>query len=123
MKLNDDNCHLMVFGNTKNVTTIKIGNAEIKESYSDKLLGITFDKKLSFKQHIEDLCKKANKTLHVLPRVSYFMDPVNCYLQGHMRLKHSYQTPGTILLMYYKLYFRYFIQFTLIALRRQIYPV
>ena len=56
MKLNDGKCHLMIFGNTKNVTTIKIGNAEIKESYSEKLLGITFDKKLSFKKHIEDLC-------------------------------------------------------------------
>ena len=75
MKLNDDKCHLMIFGNTKNVTTINIGNAEIKESYSEKLLGITFDKKLSFKQHIENLCKKANQKLHALARVSYFMDP------------------------------------------------
>ena len=75
MKLNDDKCHLMIFGNTKNVTTIKIGNAEIKESHSEKLLGITFDKKLSFKKHIEDLCKKANQKLHALARVSYLLDP------------------------------------------------
>ena len=75
MRLNDDKCHLMIFGNTKNVTTINIGDAEIKESYSEKLLGITFDKKLSFKQHIEDLCRKANQKLHALARVSYFMDP------------------------------------------------
>ena len=62
MKLNDDKCHLMIFGNKKKFTTIKTGNAEIKESYSEKLLGITFDKKLSFKQHIEDqrICKKVN---------------------------------------------------------------
>ena len=73
--LNDDKCHLMIFGNTKNDTTIKIGSAEIKESYSEKLLGITFDKKLSFKTHIKDLCKKANQKLHALTRVSYFMDP------------------------------------------------
>ena len=39
------------------------------------MLGITFDKKLAFKQHIEDLCKKANQKLHALARVSYFMDP------------------------------------------------
>ena len=66
MKLNDDKCHLMIFGSTTNFTTIKIGNAEIKESYSEKLLGIIFDKKLSFKQQFEDLCKKANQKLHAL---------------------------------------------------------
>lgn len=75
MKLNDDKCHLMIFGSTKNDTMIKIENAEVKESYREKLLGITFDKKLGFKKHIEDLCKKANQKLHALARVSYFMDP------------------------------------------------
>ena len=57
MALNDDKCHPKILGNTKNDTTIKIGNAEIKESYSDELLGITFDKKLRLKKHIKDLCK------------------------------------------------------------------
>ena len=38
------------------------------------MLGITFDKKLSFKKHIEDLCKKANQKLHALARVSYLLD-------------------------------------------------
>ena len=38
MKLNDDKCHLITFGNTKNDTTIKTGNAEIKESDSENFL-------------------------------------------------------------------------------------
>ena len=63
------------FWQHNNVTTIKIGNAELKESYSGKLLGITFDKKLSFRKHIEDLCKTANQRIHALARVSYFVDP------------------------------------------------
>ena len=47
MELNDDKCHRMIVGHTKSVTTSKSGNAEIKESYHEKLLGITFDKKLN----------------------------------------------------------------------------
>ena len=74
MKLNDDKCHLMTFGNKTNDATAKIGNSEIKESTSEKLLGITFDIKLSFKKHVEDLCKIANQKLHALARVSNVMD-------------------------------------------------
>ena len=31
-KLNDEKCHLLVFGDKNTKTTIKIGNSEIKES-------------------------------------------------------------------------------------------
>ena len=75
MTLNDDYYYVMILGNTNNDTTIKIGNAKIKESYSEKLLGTTFDKKLSFKKHMKDLCKNANQKFHALARVSYFMNP------------------------------------------------
>ena len=61
--------------NTK--TTTKIGNSEIKESDCEKLQGITFDKKLSFKKHIEDLCRKANQKIHALASFSNNIDPVN----------------------------------------------
>ena len=33
----------------------------VKESEYEKLLGITVDKKLSFRKHIEEFCKKTNK--------------------------------------------------------------
>ena len=67
MKLNADKCHLMIFGNKTNDAIVKIGNSEIKESISEKLLGITFDKKLSFKEHVEDLRKKLIKgSMHLL---------------------------------------------------------
>ena len=51
LKLKDEKCHLMVFGDKSTETTINIGNSEIKESDYDKLLGITFGKKLTFKKH------------------------------------------------------------------------
>ena len=36
-----------------------VGEAQIEESDDEKLLGITLDKKLSFKKHVQTLCKKA----------------------------------------------------------------
>ena len=37
---------------------------------------MTFDKKLSFKKHVEDLYKKANQKLHALARLSNYIDPI-----------------------------------------------
>ena len=55
MKLNEDKCHLMIFGNKCEDSVVNIGNSIIKESDYEKLLGATFDKKLSFAKHMEDL--------------------------------------------------------------------
>ena len=43
-------------------------------------MGVTFDRKLSFTKHVEDLCKKANRKLHALARLSNFTDPVKLKL-------------------------------------------
>ena len=73
---NDEKCHLMVFGDENTEIAIKIGNSEIMESVCEKLLGIVFDRKLNFKKHIEDLCRKANQTIHTLACLSNYIDPV-----------------------------------------------
>jgi len=41
---------------------------------SVKLLGVEIDNKLSFKNHINIICKKANQKLNALARVSSYMD-------------------------------------------------
>ena len=56
MKLNTDKCHLLL--NTQDQNFLKIGNFNIKNSFFEKLLGITFDCKLKFSNYIEDICKK-----------------------------------------------------------------
>ena len=67
LKLNDDKCHLMIFGNKCSKATVTIRSSTIMESEYEKLLGIPFDKKLSFRKHIEDLCKKSTKnSMHLL---------------------------------------------------------
>ena len=51
-----------------------IGNFNIKNSFSVKLLGITFDWKLKFSNHMEDICKKATRKLNSLSRIVPYMD-------------------------------------------------
>ena len=72
MKLNTDQCHLLL--NTQNQNFLKIGNFNIKNSFSEKLLGITFDCKLKFSNHVEDICKKATRKLNDLSRIVPYMD-------------------------------------------------
>ena len=43
MKLNEDKCHLMVFGGKSNEVSVKIGETGVKESKEEKLLRIIFD--------------------------------------------------------------------------------
>ena len=51
-----------------------MGQYEIHNSQSEKLLGITIDNNLTFNDHVADLCKKATKKLHALTRVSRYMN-------------------------------------------------
>ena len=54
MKINAGKCHLLV--STNNTVKIKIGIFHITNSKSEKLLGVKFDHKLSFDDHISELC-------------------------------------------------------------------
>ena len=66
----------MIFGDKSTEATVSIGNSRINESDYEQLLGVTFDKKLSFKKHVQDLSKKANQKLHALARLSNYIDPI-----------------------------------------------
>ena len=72
MRINADKCHLLV--STNNTAKIKIGNFDITNSKSEKLLGVKFDYKLSFDDHISELCKKARRNIHALSRVASHMN-------------------------------------------------
>ena len=59
MKLNTDKCHLLL--NSQEPNALKIGDLHINNSLSEKLLDITFDCKLKFNKHIEDICQIASQ--------------------------------------------------------------
>ena len=67
---NADKCHLLVSAN--NTTKIKLGNFDITNSKSEKLLGVKFDHKLSFDNHISE--QKASRKIHAMPRVASYMN-------------------------------------------------
>ena len=54
IKLNADKCRLLL--NSQESNTLKISDLHINNSLSEKLLGITFDCKLKFNKHTEDIC-------------------------------------------------------------------
>ena len=58
MKSNNGKCHLIIINNEN--SAILIGDKEITGSKTVKLLGITIDNKLSFNEHVTNICKKAN---------------------------------------------------------------
>ena len=72
MKANPDKCHLLVTTNA--LTSVNINGFQITHSIEEKLLGIKFNSKLSFENHVSSLCKKASQTLHALARIVNYMN-------------------------------------------------
>ena len=52
---------------------VNTGNYTIDNSECEKLLGVKIDVNLNFSDHISDLCKKANRKISALARVTPFM--------------------------------------------------
>ena len=71
MKANPEKCHLLISSTSQ--SQFKIGNVTIKSSICEKLLVIKIDNKLMLNAHVEDLCKKANRKIHALARVTPYM--------------------------------------------------
>ena len=59
LKGNADKCHFPV--STSQDVSLNVNNFKIKNSDCDKLLGVKFDSKLTFDQHITDLCRGASR--------------------------------------------------------------
>ena len=68
MKLNTDKC--LVLLNSQGPKTIKTGNLCIKNSSCEKMLGINFDYKLKFTNHIDETFKKTSRKSNALARTA-----------------------------------------------------
>ena len=73
--LDTNKCHLIL--NSQEPNTLKIGDLHMNNILSEKLLGITFDCKLKFNKHIEDICQRASHKLNALARLAQYMEKTN----------------------------------------------
>ena len=69
MVLKTGKCHLCLGKNTENETFI-FNDTHINNNKEEKILGATTDKKMTFSNHIRELCKKASQKILVLSRIS-----------------------------------------------------
>ena len=69
MKLNQSKCHFLAAGSPEQLW-VRVGDEKIWESQTEKLLGVTVDKNLSFEPHLKMLCKKVNQKVSALARIA-----------------------------------------------------
>ena len=72
MKAIKDKCNLIISNNEK--VSMKIDNIELENTSSEKLLGITIDSKLNFKEHLEEIIKKASRKVNVFSRITPYIN-------------------------------------------------
>ena len=72
LKLSPHKTQCITFGkyDTTNTRPLQINNIDIPFSETAKFLGITFDKQLTFRQHIMDITSRAQKRMNVLRALS-----------------------------------------------------
>ena len=72
LKGNASKCHLLI-SSGENVH-VNIGTSQIKNSDCERLLGIDIDCKLSFENHINQICSKARAKFKALARIALFLN-------------------------------------------------
>ncbi len=64
--------HLLIIGN--NTIQLTLRAATIDQEDCVKLLGVNIDKKLDFKFHVNEICRKAGRQLNALRRQSRLLN-------------------------------------------------
>ena len=67
LKANQDKCHFLSSLDIN--TKISLPACILENSDSQKLLGVTIDRKLNFNEHVTNLCDKASKKVQALARI------------------------------------------------------
>ena len=84
LKANPRKFHFMILGDkSHHKHELKINYIKTESSDGNLLLGITIDKKLTFKQHIENLCRKAQYKLRALRRIRKFLTSEKAKILGN----------------------------------------
>ena len=74
MKANPKKFQFMILGkSTRQTIILNINNIKIRETQIVELLGLTIDNRLTFKDHINMLCRRASYKLHALRRIRKYL--------------------------------------------------
>ena len=73
MKANTDKYHFLLTGEKE--LALNINQTQIKSTKQQKLLGMTFDNKLNFEKHVNNLCNKVSQKINTLTRISNYIQP------------------------------------------------
>ena len=60
--------------NDQQIVTVSISGAQVKSKKSMNVLGVTFDCKLNWKEHVANVIKKSNKTLYAIRIIKLFFN-------------------------------------------------
>ena len=75
MILNPGKFHFMSIGkHTRDKDVFYYDNLALRNSNEEEILGVTIDRKLTFHQHIQKMCRKAGQKLSALLRCSTYLD-------------------------------------------------
>ena len=70
--LQPDKCQLLVSFSEN--TSVRVYEYDVRKSEYEKLLGVKFDTKLTFENHITDICSKASRKIYALAMVAPYLD-------------------------------------------------
>ena len=82
-----------------------INTITVKETNEVKLLGIAIDKSLSFKNHIDNLCRTANYKLHALRRIRKHLTLEKAKLLGSSFIESQFNYSPLIWMFCKKTYY------------------
>ena len=98
ISINADKTKYMLFSYNKNVNfhDISVGNNTINETSVTKFLGLHFDKKLNFVNHITEMSMKVAKSIGLLYKLNRFLP------ETILKTLYIYFTYSSILVIWYR---------------------
>ena len=103
MKLNPKKFQFMVLSRSiRQSIILNIKNIKIRESSSVTLLGLTIDNRLTFKDHINILCRRANLKLHALRRIKKYLTTVKANLLYNAFINNQFNYASIIWMFCHK---------------------
>ena len=99
MKPNSKKFQFMILGKGSRLPFIlNINNIKIRESQKVILLGLAIDICLTFKDHVEALCRNASYKLHALRRIRKYLTPNKAKVLYNAFINSQFNYTSTILM-------------------------